>query len=125
MSYPRLFATPGVADFAELVDEERQAQLRKWGDQRHLNGTGRPGDRHLADYFRAVCKANGPLEDNWRDIAAEEAFELFAETGAEKMETELIQLAAVLAAWWYDIQRTKAERASDAHSCAAPYPDER
>lgn len=128
MSYPRIFATPGVGEFAELVDEERQRQLRQFGDQKHLNGTGRPGDRHLADYFRAVCKANGPIEDNWRDIFAEEVFELFAETGAEKMEVELIQAAAVLQAWYYDIQRKKAQRekgrASDQASCAAPYPDE-
>lgn len=107
MSYPRIFATPGVGDFAELVDEERQRQLKQWGDQKHEDGTCRPGDKELADHFRAVCKANGPLQDNWRDIAAEEAAELFAEADLDKLETELIQLAAVLAAWYYDVQRRK------------------
>lgn len=107
MSYPRIFATPGVGDFAELVDEERRRQLEKWGDQKHPDGTGRPGDQHLADYFRAVCQANSPAKDNWRDIAAEEAFELFAETDPEKIRAELIQLAAVLQAWHYDLGRRK------------------
>lgn len=37
--YPTLFATSGVKDFAEAVDAERQAQLAKWGDQRHPDGT--------------------------------------------------------------------------------------
>jgi hypothetical protein len=105
MSYPRIFATPGVGDFAELVDEERRRQIEKWGDQVHPDGTGRPGDIQLADHFRAVCQANGPEADNWRDIAAEEAFELFAETDPEKLEKELIQTAAVLAAWHYDLRR--------------------
>lgn len=124
MSYPKIFTTPGVGDFAELVDEERQRQLKKWGDQRHPDGTGRPGDAHLADHYRAVCQANGPEEDNWRDISAEENFEMYAETDPEKLEKELIQSAAVLAAWWYDLQRRKNAR-SDAHSIAALYPDER
>jgi hypothetical protein len=107
MSYPRIFATPGVGDFAELVDAERQEQIKQWGDQKHEDGTCRPGDRELADHFRAVCKANGPLQDNWRDITAEEMAELFAEADLDKIETELIQTAAVLAAWWYDLQRRK------------------
>lgn len=114
MSYPRIFATPGVGDFAEAVDTERQAQLKKWGDQQHDDGTGRPGDRQLADYFRAVCQANGPLQDNWRDIAAEEVFEAFAETDPDKLEKELIQASAVFAAWLYDLRRRRAAAAGGA-----------
>jgi hypothetical protein len=105
MSYPRIFATPGVGQFAEDVDTERQNQIRQWGDQSHPDGTGRPGDRQLADHFRSVCKANGPQDDNWRDIAAEEAAEAFAETDWSKLREELIQLSAVLAAWVSDGDR--------------------
>ena len=107
MSYPRIFATPGVGDFAEAVDYERQRQMSKWGDQMHDDGTGRPGDRELADHYRAVCKANGPLQDNWRDITAEEVFEAFAETDPDKLEEELIQAAAVIQAWIFDLRRRR------------------
>lgn len=105
MSYPRIFATPGVGDFAEAVDTERQAQFKKWGDQIHPDGTGRPGDRENADRMRAICQANGPDQDNWRDIAAEEVAEAFAETDPEKLIEELTQASAVFAAWIYDIRR--------------------
>lgn len=80
MPYPIIFTTPGVRSFAEAVDAERQRQLAKWGEQNHPDGTGRPGDRENADRMRAICKANGPAEDNWRDILAEEVAEAFAET---------------------------------------------
>lgn len=105
MSYPWIFATPGVGDFADNVDDERITQIRLFGDQRHPDGTGRPGDRELADHFRKVCQANGPEADNWRDIAAEEAAEAFAETEWPKLREELIQLAAVLQAWVFDGDR--------------------
>ena len=103
MSYPTLFTTPGVKAFAEAVDAERQAQLAKWGDQHHPDGTGRPGSRERADQMRAICQANGPSEDNWQDIAAEEVAEAFAETDPVLLRAELIQVAAVIAAWVHDI----------------------
>lgn len=103
MSYPTLFATPGMKDFAEAVDIERQAQLAKWGDQNHPDGTGRPGDREEADRLRAICKANAPAKDNWRDILAEEIAEAFAETDPERLCIELVQSAAVIAAWLADL----------------------
>lgn len=119
MSYPRIFATPGVGDFAEAIDTERQAQLKQWGDQEHEDGTGRPGDRENADRYRAICKANGPLQDNWRDIFLEEAHEAVAETDLDKLEEELVQTAAVLAAWIYDIQRRRARLYAAARAASA------
>lgn len=105
MSYPVLFATPGVRDFAEAVDAERQRQIAKWGDMSYYpDGTGRPGDEHLANYFRTVCQANGRAGDNWRDIAAEEVAEAFAETDPDRLETELVQAAAVLQAWFHHLR---------------------
>lgn len=35
MSYPTLFATPGMRAIAEQIDAERQVQLTKWGVQLH------------------------------------------------------------------------------------------
>lgn len=103
MSYPILFGTPGVKDFAEAVDVERGRQLAKFGDQHHPDGTGMPGSRGSANLFRELCQyaaADGSL--SWRDIASEEFFEAMAETEWPKLRTELIQLAAVLAAWVHD-----------------------
>ncbi|MCF0086684.1 MULTISPECIES: NUDIX hydrolase [unclassified Streptomyces] len=95
--------TPGVAKHMLQVDAERQRQLAKWGDQHHPDGTGRRGDRENADHMRALCKANSPAEDNWRDILAEEIAEAFAETDPGLLRTELVQCAAVIQAWIADI----------------------
>lgn len=103
MSYPTIFTTPGVRQFAEDVDTERQRQIAKWGQQNHPDGTGRPGDREEADRLRAACKANGPAEDNWRDILAEEVAEAFAETDPELLRIELIQCAAVIQHWIHNL----------------------
>lgn len=110
MSHPTLFVTPGLRAFAEAVDDERQRQIAKWGEQFHPDGTGRPGDRENADRMRAICKANGPNEDNWRDILAEEIAEAFAETNPELLRTELIQCAAVIQHWISNIERREVTR---------------
>jgi hypothetical protein len=104
MSYPSIFATPGMRDFAESVDDERRRQIEKWGDQKHPDGTGRPGDKGLAEAYKDICQANGPAADNWRDILAEEVFEAFAETDPERLIEELIQTAAVIQAWVHHIK---------------------
>jgi hypothetical protein len=98
-------STPGLARHMAEVDAERQRQLKRWGDQVHPDGTGRPGDTEEADRLRAACKANGPEEDNWRDILAEEVAEAFAETDQYLLRSELVQCAAVIAAWIVDIDR--------------------
>lgn len=96
-------STPGLAQHMVEVDAERQRQIAKWGEQHHPDGTGRPGDRETADRMRAICKANGPAEDNWRDILAEEIAEAFAETDPELLRVELVQCGAVIAAWLADL----------------------
>lgn len=106
--YPTLFTTTGLAAIAEAIDTERQRQIAKFGDQHHPDGTGRPGDTEAADRLRAACKANGPAEDNWRDITAEEVAEAFAETDPARLRAELIQAATVIAAWIADIDRRPA-----------------
>ncbi|WP_431881716.1 hypothetical protein [Micromonospora chalcea] len=82
---------------------ERDRQVQRYGYSRYPDGTGRPGDAEEAARLKRICKANGPDEDNWRDIAAEEVSEAFAETDIVKLRGELVQVMAVLAAWVEDI----------------------
>ncbi|MEW1565766.1 NUDIX hydrolase [Streptomyces sp. NPDC093509] len=98
--------TPGVAQHMVDVDAERQRQLKKWGDQTHPDGTGGSGRRAEADRFRADCDylaANGKV--TWLAILLEEIYEAGAESDQGLLRTELVQCAAVIAAWIYDIDR--------------------
>jgi protein involved in temperature-dependent protein secretion len=106
MSHPTLFTTPGLRAFAEEIDAERQRQLTKWGDQHHPDGTALAGDGWAADHARRVCQqaaAGGTLA--WRHILREEAAEALAESDTAKLRAELIQVAAVCAAWVADIDQ--------------------
>jgi hypothetical protein len=80
-------------------------QNSKWGEQNHPDGTGRPGDVSFADAYKAICKANGPGDDTYRDIFAEEVHEVFAETDPLLLKTELVQCAAVIVQWLLAIDR--------------------
>lgn len=104
MSYPTLFTTPGVRQFAEEIDAERQRQLTKFGEQHHPDGTGGPAMRQQADAARAACQY---LADHggadWRAILLEEVHEALAESDPAALRTELIQVAAVCAAWVHDL----------------------
>jgi hypothetical protein len=111
--YPTLFTTPGVSDFAQAVDAERQAQLKKFGDQRHPDGTG-PDQQILPDWTavdlanaaRANCQRQAEMGIvTWRDIFGEEACEVLAETEWPKLRAELIQTASVIQAWISDGDR--------------------
>lgn len=109
--YPTLFTTPGVADFATAVDTERQAQLAKWGDQRHADGTGAQHYVAMADEAREdvelfVGQHSGP---EWALVLLEEVYEALAESDPVKLRTELVQAAAVIAAWVSDLDRRTAE----------------
>ncbi|MGW5408992.1 hypothetical protein [Streptomyces spiralis] len=118
MSYPALFATPGMRNFAELVDAERQRQLEKFGDQHHANGTG---PLHLvlgvmtaglaAHDAREICQRHADMGIvTWRDILTEEACEALAEDEPARLRSELVQVAAVSAAWIADLDRQGATR---------------
>ncbi|MFJ4837140.1 hypothetical protein [Streptomyces sp. NPDC088746] len=103
--YPTLFTTPGVKAFAEQIDEERQAQLRKFGEQHHPDGTSNdPTSRLLRDSARVLCDfAAKRGEVTWRHILDEEVREVIAETDPVALRTELLQVAAVCAAWIHDL----------------------
>lgn len=109
-----MFRTPGVGDFAEMIDEERIRQIEKWGPQQHPDGTGLLGDAHVAQMAQEACERateDGTL--TWRHIATEEFYEALAEKDSDKLITELTQAAAVIQAWISDIQRRKDVAALD------------
>jgi len=102
--YPALFTTPGVRQFAEEIDAERQRQLQKFGDQHHPDGTGGSVHRYLADRYRTtVDRAASSGTECWRDILLEEAHEALAESDPGRLRAELVQIAAVCAAWIADL----------------------
>lgn len=110
--YPTLFSTPGVKPFAEAVDAERQAQIAKFGDQRHPAGTGpdarllgKPMTTYLAAIRGAVDDANERGEATWLGILLEEVFEAAVESDPARLRAELIQVATVCAAAVYDLDR--------------------
>lgn len=106
MPYPSLFTIPGVKDFAEAIDAERSRQIAKFGDQRHPDGTGLTGDDERANSARHMCQAMAERgEVTWRDILWEEVAEALAESDSAKLRAELIQVAAVCAAWVSDLDR--------------------
>lgn len=129
--YPTLFTTPGVAAFAEAVDTERQQQLTKFGDQRHPDVEPRdiPAVTHhyyasRADTWKQVNAERSTPRDGgrclsfcadqngqphthtaWDGVLLEEVYEALAEPDPERLRAELVQVAAVCAAWISDIDR--------------------
>ncbi|KQX27510.1 hypothetical protein ASD97_24730 [Streptomyces sp. Root63] len=102
--YPTLFTNPGVKDFAEEIDAERTRQLAKFGEQHHPDGTGLPVYEHAARRYRNQADRNaqsGVLA--WRDVLLEEVYEALAEKDPAALRTELVQIAAVCAAWVRDL----------------------
>ncbi|MFD6113642.1 NUDIX hydrolase [Streptomyces yangpuensis] len=106
-------ATPGLAPFVADVDAERGRQLQKWGDQRHRDGTS-SGNASWAQEALAQCQ-HAADEDalTWGHILYEEFTEVMAETDPTRLRAELIQVAAVCAAWVSDLDR----RTADCPSC--------
>lgn len=99
--------TPGLAAFAQELDAERSRQLAKFGDQQHLDGTGAEHYVGMADEARDnvelfVAQHSGP---EWALVLLEEVYEALAESDPARLRAELIQVAAVCAAWVSDIDR--------------------
>ncbi|MFD4830182.1 hypothetical protein ACFWPV_10055 [Streptomyces uncialis] len=104
--YPTLFTTPGVRSFAEEIDAERQAQLARFGDQQHPDGTGLPVYEHAARRYRDHAdRAASSGHLTWRDVLLEEVYEALAEGDPARLRAELIQVAAVCAAWSSHLDR--------------------
>ncbi|WP_417220536.1 hypothetical protein [Arthrobacter sp.] len=104
------------------VDDERQRQDAKWGEQNHPDGTGPArlplhpitGDARydaieLAELATQVTDRRASRgECAWKDILLEEVFEALAESDPAALRTELIQVAAVAAQWAEAIDRRNA-----------------
>lgn len=92
------------------INAERNHQEEKWGPQSYGNGTGptRNVFGHaaltLAGMARDLCDVRAERgEATWLDILLEEVFEAAAEDSQTKLRSELVQVAAVCAAWVEDI----------------------
>ncbi|MFD3614450.1 hypothetical protein ACFWWT_04205 [Streptomyces sp. NPDC058676] len=106
MSYPALFTTPGMRNFAEAVDTERQRQLDLWGDQHHPILRGPSNQGLFEELAQAMRDSNAdPAQRCWMTILLEEAYEAGAERDLAKFRTEIVQIAAVCQAIITDLDR--------------------
>lgn len=96
-------------DILHEIEAERAAQDAEWGEQNHPDGTG--GDWGAArEMHRRKCgEAFERGAGTWRHILIEEVAEAFAETDPAKLRAELVQVAAVAAAWIEAIDRREAK----------------
>jgi len=102
-------STPGLATLMVELDAERGRQLAKFGEQHHPDGTAITEDRERADRARHTCESMARLGQlTWRDILHEEVQEAFAEDDPALLRAELLQIAAVCAAWIWDIDQRPA-----------------
>lgn len=109
-------ATPKMISIASEIVEERQRQVDKFGEQRHPDGLGHApisAANFLAE-ARARCdKATSRGSSDtygtltWEEILTEEYAEALCETDPDKLRVELLQVAAVCAAWIEDIDSRK------------------
>lgn len=88
------------------VANEREMQDDKWGEQNHPDGTGSRDDCFGAEITRSVCQeAADAGELTWRLVLEEETAEAYAESDPARLRAELVQVAAVAAAWIEAIDR--------------------
>ncbi|MCQ9178938.1 NUDIX hydrolase [Streptomyces sp. IBSBF 2953] len=96
--------TQGLAAFVADVDGERQRQLEKWGEQHHPDGTGSAPQGEAAALARMECQdAFGAGYGTWCHVLFEEVREALAESDRTALRAELVQVAAVCAAWIADL----------------------
>lgn len=87
------------------VLNERLRQMRKFGEQKHPDGDPEDSDIEMVR-AKYVCDARtreGRV--SWRDILEEEVAEAIYEIGRDpkKLRKELVEVAAVCAAWIEDL----------------------
>jgi hypothetical protein len=93
---------------ADIADERRR-QDNKWGEQNHPDGTGGPHTAAYAAHDKALCdREHRKGRGTWLHILQEEVSEAFAESDPAKLRAELVQVAAVAAAWIEAIDRRAA-----------------
>jgi hypothetical protein len=93
-----------IARVLAEVSVERFRQLDKWGVQHRENGTGGPVMRDMAEDMRDRCNyLAGHGGADWGAVLLEEVYEAMAEDDPAALRKELLQVAAVCAAWVEDI----------------------
>jgi hypothetical protein len=100
-----------IINVASEIVAERERQEVKWGQRDYPDGTGGPEAEVVADLLKRLCKAAGFRDgagDTWLKILAEEVGEAFAETDLSALRAELVECAAVCAAWVEAIDRRPA-----------------
>lgn len=96
---------PDAAVLAE-VQAERERQDARWGPQNHPNGTGMHFLKAGAENARRECEAAFDAgRGTWRHVLYEEVHEALAEKDPAALRAELVQVAAVAAAWIAAIDR--------------------
>lgn len=95
-----------IQHISEDVRDERWAQVKKWGEQHHPDGV--PATLEEVSKAKNDCAEAGSAV-TWRRILDEEVAEAYYEIGADqaKLRAELVQVAAVAAAWIEDIDSRK------------------
>lgn len=81
---------------------ERARQERKWGPQRHPSFPKRgPQPSEVEEAVKEICEEDFRNGDpSWMAILDEEVAEAMCQPDPTKLRAELIQVAAVSAAWW-------------------------
>jgi hypothetical protein len=109
--------TPGLAAHMAEVDAERQRQLARWGDQRHPDLFGDESDRAARRaVFEDQARRHRLRNDHaaagsvdWTGILLEEVHEALAEADPARLRAELVQCAAVIQAWLWDLDNRQSE----------------
>lgn len=93
-----------ITDILEDIYIERLRQLKKWGSQSHSDGTSE-SYKAVADHWKLSNDVDESHDRvNWTGILLEEVFEAVSEShDADALREELVQVAAVCAAWIEDI----------------------
>ena len=99
----RLETRPPFAEATIGVLENIGCERIKWGPH-HPDGTGTGFWRSMATEARAECdRAARAGMVTWQHILREEFYEALAEADQARLREELVQVAAVAAAWIEDI----------------------
>lgn len=87
------------------IELEREHQIALWGEQYHNDGTDEPEYRTLRQHYTLMNDTNvrQSRDNTWDTILLEEVYEALSETDTERLRAELVQVAAVCAAWIEDI----------------------
>lgn len=87
------------------IQAERMRQIAKWGVQHRKDGTGAESDSRKASLAKSLCRRAEEFDGGatWRQVLVEEFFEAVAEADPAALRAELVQVAAVAAAWIEDI----------------------